>query len=286
MNVRKGCGKKIPEGPELRHSRDILRELLLSKSLKKLEIIGGRYTKKPVEGMKEFMIDNETNTYVVDSIDVKGKFMWWTIGPWKMWCTYGMSGQWTSDPPDKNTAIIILYDDSEQKSIGFHDPRRFGTLKFIRDEKMHRKKLESLGPDVLGDDPLSPEIFAKRILSKPNKKICEALMDQSVVAGIGNYLRAEILFSCGINPWRNVTEISSLEYVKLCEESKRISHKSYASQGASIKTYRDVNGSKGTSQFSFKIYARSRCPKGHEICNERDGGGRMVHWCPQCQPQR
>lgn len=275
----------MPEGPELRHSRDLLREILLNKRVRKFEVAGGRYIKKPVEGLSGFLRDNEANSYVIESIDTKGKFMWWKMGPWRLWCTYGMSGQWTTTPPDRNTAVILSYGD-DPKSIGFHDVRRFGTLKFVKDEREHRKKLESLGPDVLGDDVLPPEIFAKRMLSKPNRTICEALMDQSVVAGIGNYLRAELLFSCGIDPWRNVTDISSQEYVRLCEESARISRQSYSSQGASIKTYRDVNGSTGTSQFSFKVYARSKCPKGHEINNERDGGGRMVHWCPQCQPAR
>jgi DNA-formamidopyrimidine glycosylase len=258
---------------------------LLNKRVNKFNIVGGRYAKKPIEELHEFLRDNENNSYVIESIDVKGKFMWWTMGPWKMWCTYGMSGQWTTTPPDRNTAVILSYDE-DPKNIGFHDTRRFGTLKFVKDERTHKKKLESLGPDVISDDTLTPEIFAKRMLNKANRTICEALMDQSVVAGIGNYLRAEILFSCGIDPWRNVTDISSQEYVGLCEESKRISHQSYTSQGASIKSYRNVNGSTGASQFSFKVYARTRCPKDHEIRRERDEGDRMVHWCPQCQPPR
>lgn len=273
----------MPEGPELRHSRDLLREILLSKRVKKFDIIGGRYVKKPIEGLRDFLRDNETNFYAIESVDVKGKFMWWTMGPWKMWCTYGMSGQWTTTPPDRNTAVILSYDDESPKNIGFHDTRRFGTLKFVKDEKMHKNKLDSLGPDVLEEGSLTPEIFAKRILSKPNRTICEALMDQTSVSGIGNYLRAEILFSCKINPWRCVTEITSKEYVSLCEESKRISQQSYSSQGASIKTYRDVNGGKGITQFSFKAYAKKMCTQGHIIENERDGGGRTVHWCPQCQ---
>ena len=262
-----------------------MREILLNKRVNKFDIVGGRYAKKPIEELHEFLRDNENNSYVIESIDVKGKFMWWTMGPWKMWCTYGMSGQWTTTPPDRNTAVILSYDENP-KNIGFHDTRRFGTLKFVKDERTHKKKLESLGPDVISDDTLTPEIFAKRMLNKPNRTICEALMDQSAVAGIGNYLRAEILFSCGIDPWCNVIDISSQEYVGLCEESKRISHQSYTSQGASIKSYRNVNGSTGASQFSFKVYARTRCPKGHEIRSERDGGDRMVHWCPQCQPPR
>ena len=238
------------------------------------------------EGMNEFLQENSTKNLSIDSIDVKGKFMWWSIGPWKLWCTYGMTGQWSRRPADKNTALVVWVDDCEGgnlTSVNFHDPRRFGTIKLVRSEKLHQKKLASLGADILESTSLSPEIFAERILMKTNRTICEALMDQSAVSGIGNYLRAEILFACKINPWQNVVDISAKNYVDLCESSKKISQQSYESQGATIKTYRSVDGSTGRTQFMFKVYAQKLCPSGHEISRKNDSTGRMMHWCPICQ---
>lgn len=280
----------MPECPELKHSRDRLREVLLDKKITRLTCAEtGRYkTKQPV-GMSEIIQDLPLK---VTSINTKGKFMWWTLEGktknWYMWCTYGMSGQW-SRSAGKHVGFIVEFNDSgtfntrEQQKMFFNDTRRFGTIKFVYNQDQHDKKLNSLGPDVLEDPPVDPEIFAKRILHKPNRTIAEALMDQSGVAGVGNYLRAEILYDCGVDPWRNVTEITSEEYVKLCEATVRIAEASYKSQGASIKTYRNVDGSTGTAQFDFKAYGCKECPLGHEIMRRHDENGRMVHWCTLCQ---
>ena len=249
----------------------------------------GRYKTKQPDGMSEIIEDLPLK---VTSIDTKGKFMWWTLSGknkfWYMWCTYGMSGQW-SRAAGKHVGFIVEFNDSgalitrDQQKMFFVDPRHFGTIKFTTDLKEHQNKLQSLGPDVLDDPPMSPELFAERILLKPHRTITESLMDQRCVSGIGNYLRSEILYECKVNPWRSVTDITSEEYVKLYEATVRITQSSYKSHGASIKTYRNVDGSAGTSQFNFKVYGCKVCPSEHEITRRQDGNGRMMHWCALCQ---
>lgn len=247
----------------------------------------GRYASNPPDG---FAYAKNQDFLFVKCIDVVGKFMWWELEtPQKtkifFHVTYGMSGQWSRTQSKHASFFVEFEDDSRQKRhrIFFNDQRRFGTLKFVLDEKQHEKKLKSLGPDVLQDSPVAPELFAKRILLKPNRTIAEALMDQSCISGIGNYLRAEVLFDCGIDPWKSVVEISAPEYVKLCKASQHIARKSYESQGASIRTYRDVHGERGSAQFYFKAYAQEKCPAGHSISRQKDSNGRMVHWCSTCQ---
>jgi formamidopyrimidine-DNA glycosylase len=280
----------VPEVPELKHSRDVLRNIIVGKSIARLlTTSSGRYSLKQPEGMSEIINDLPLQ---VEAIDTKGKFMWWTLTgqdkTWYMWCTYGMSGQW-SRTASKHAAFITEYNDSgslitrEQQKLFFNDQRRFGTIKFVDDFKKHQKKLASLGPDVLGDPPIDPEIFAKKILLKPQRKITEALMDQSGVAGIGNYIKSEALLRAGISPWRNVTDITSEEYVNLCQSVLDVATESYKSQGASIKTYRNVDDSKGTTQFNFKIYSKKVCPIGHPVINETTTDGRTSWWCKQCQ---
>ena len=242
--------------------------------------------KKKIEGMQEFLLASEKMPRTIDAIDVKGKFMWWTMGDWKLWCTYGMSGQWSKNAHDKNTAVVVEVEDTNTKNsfkINFHDPRRFGTLKFVNDGSSHAKKLRSLGPDILESASLNPEIFAKNMLKKTNRTIAEALMDQGAVSGIGNYLRAEALFSASVDPWKCVTELSAKEYESLFFSVLQTAKSSYEAQGATIKTYRSVDGSSGTSQFFFKVYAQSSCPSGHTISRARDAGGRTIHWCSVCQ---
>lgn len=228
----------------------------------------------------------------VEAVDTKGKFMWWTLKgqdkTWYMWCTYGMSGQW-SRTAGKHVAFIVEYNGSgslitrDQQKLFFNDQRRFGTIKFVIDQKQHEKKLASLGPDVLEDPPVEPELFAKRILKKPNRTISEALMDQSCISGVGNYLKAEVLYRSGISPHRAVVELTSDEVMKLWSEVILSCRESYADQGASIRTYRTVDDGKGQAQFTFRIYNMKECPEGHTTVREETKDGRTSWWCKQCQ---
>jgi len=280
----------LPEGPELRHSRDVLRNILVDKSIARfLTTSSGRYAKKQPENLQQI---NDDLPFKIESIDVKGKFMWWTLKghdkTWYMWCTYGMSGQWSQNS-GKHVAFIVEYNSSgglisrDQQKIFFNDQRRFGTIKFINDEMQHRKKLRSLGPDILEDPPMDPEIFKKRMLLKPQRTICEALMDQSCISGCGNYLKAEALYRASISPHKIVSELSEYDIFKLQYELLSAAWESYIDHGASIRTYRTATDNKGTAQFHFRIYGLKQCPERHEVLREKTKDGRTSWWCPQCQ---
>ena len=276
----------IPEGPELKHSRDSLREILLEKRLRKVEVVGGRYLKKSIDGMEEFVSEATAPPPTIDSVDVKGKFMWWSVGEWKLFCTYGMSGQWTRAAVDKNTAVSIWVDNADGSNlfrINFRDPRRFGTLKFVKNNSELQKKLDSLGPDVLDDTPMTPEIFAERLLIKPRRTIAEALMDQSCVSGVGNYLKAEILYRAKVSPHRKIIDMNAQEIYSLWQNSIDAARESYADHGASIRTYRTVENTAGRGQFYFRAYSKKKCPENHDITSEDTNDGRTSWWCPECQ---
>lgn len=285
----------MPEGPELAYSRDRIKKLVESKSLTDVSVgLTGRYVKSPPQGFQDFVSDTKTlGSPRVEEISTHGKFMWWSLSfpgedePWYMHCTYGMSGGWYLSPT-KHTAFVVEYNGSgvpitrDTQKLFFNDPRHFGTIKFVKGHKEHGKKLRSLGPCILGS-LLTPELFAEKLLGKPTRTIAEALMDQSAVAGVGNYIKAEALYRSGVSPWRIVTDISSEEYVSLCKSVTDVASESYKSQGATISTYRTPDGSKGTTQFDFRVYSRKTCPVGHEILREETPEGRTSHWCPQCQ---
>lgn len=280
----------MPEGPELRHSRDRLRNIVVGKKITRLLTSPtGRYKTKSPEGLLEATKDLPLT---VTSIDTKGKFMWWTLSgkdkTWYLWCTYGMSGQWSKNA-GKHVGFIVEYNDSgslitrDQQKLFFNDTRRFGTIKLVQDVKQHIKKLNSLGPDILEDPPMSPKLFAERILQKPNRTISEALMDQSCIAGVGNYLKAEILYRTGVSPHRIVTELTADEIAKMWGETLLSSRESYADHGASIRTYKTVDDEKGKTQFYFRIYSQKLCPQKHDVICEETLDKRTSWWCKICQ---
>lgn len=285
----------MPEGPELAYSRDRIKQLIEGKALTDLSVgLSGRYVKSNPQGFDAFMAErNKAGAPRVKEVSTHGKFMWWRFNfpceheDWYMHCTYGMSGGWYLTPT-KHTAFVVEYNSSgipvtrDTQKLFFNDPRHFGTLKFVRGNKEHEKKLKGLGPCVLTSQ-LTPDLFAEKVLGKPARTIAEALMDQSTVSGVGNYIKAEVLYRTGVSPWRPVTEIAPVEYESMCKNVIDVARESYASQGATISTYRTPDGSKGTTQFDFRVYSKKTCPKGHEVIREETPEGRTSHWCPQCQ---
>lgn len=263
---------------------------MVGNKIHKLEIgSAGRYKTSSPIGYDQI---SKELPLLVESIDVKGKFMWWSFrsssgNRWYMHCTYGMAGGWFTSR-NNHTCFSINFNGSgvpitrDSRTLFFNDMRHFGTIKFVSSEEEHRKKLLSIGPCIF-DENLTAETFAKMILKKPNKAICEALMDQKMISGIGNYLRSEILYDCKVDPWRCVTDITPQEYVDLHEKTVVISKQAYLSQGATIKTYRTANDSVGSAQFSFKVYGKKIDPLGNEVVREEDSNGRIIHWCPTHQ---
>ena len=285
----------MPEGPELAYSRDRLKQLVEGQALTDLVVgTSGRYSKKPPEGLDAFLHEKQIKgSPRVKEVATKGKFMWWRFNfpcdseDWYMHCTYGMSGGWYTYAT-KHAAFSVTYNESgipitrDTKRLFFNDPRHFGTIKFVKGRPAHDKKLSTLGPCIL-TSTLTSDLFAQNVLKKPARTIAEALMDQSVVSGVGNYIKAEVLFRSGVSPWRPVTEITPAEYVSLCESVVTVASESYATQGATISTYKTVDGHEGTTQFNFKVYSMKQCPKGHDVRREETPEGRTSHWCPQCQ---
>lgn len=274
----------MPEGPETRHSRDQLRRLVVGKRVSSVVVDGGRYAVTPPAGKHEFDVWHNQHIINVSSVDVKGKFTWWTFiaddnTTWHMWCTYGMSGRWTTTRPDKHIVATVTLDD--QTSVSFCDPRRFGTLKFVSDTKQHQKKLASLGLDMLETVPTDESFHA--CLTKKGRTLAETLMDQSLFAGVGNYVKCEALHRAKLSPHVIALSVSLERAVILKHAIVDVMNESYAAKGATIQSYRTVTGQPGEAQFAFRVYGRKTDPLGHPVTREETRDGRTTHWCPSCQ---
>lgn len=286
----------MPEGPELKRSADHLRKLLVGKHLRSAGVNhnhggsnGGRYASKDPDGMAELNASFKgTSGPRIDAITCKGKFMLWSLGDgWQVWCTYGMSGQWTLQRPDKHTALTLWVDDGNGQgllAINFRDPRHFGTVKFVHDPDgtKVKKKLASLGPDMLSDPP-DAAAFQLRLNRRASKTIGEVLMDQSVISGVGNYIRAEGLYLAELSPFRLVSDLQPNEVSRLRDQLVNVMKASYATGGATISTYRNVDGTKGGAQRRFAVYGNKTDPMGNPVVKQKTDDGRTIHWCPDVQ---
>jgi DNA-formamidopyrimidine glycosylase len=192
----------MPEGVEVKLSADLIRPLVVGKTVQDV-FVGdtSRYKHENPEGFDEFKKSLLRGEIKVEEVNVKGKFVYWKFSNgWYLMNTFGMSGQWSFAAGNHPCFFVEFQDGTEAV---FNDPRHFGTIKLTSDQKELFKKLNELGWD-----PLAHGVDEKWInnvaheLSRTAKPIAQVLMDQKVFAGVGNYIRAEALYLVKMSPWR------------------------------------------------------------------------------------
>lgn len=138
---------------------------------------------------------------------------------------------------------------------------------------------DKYGPDFRIIKPIE---FIK-ILSKNNRNIKIALMDQKTIAGIGNIYACEALFKAGISPTRNTRNITAQEYHKLYNSLVEIINFAIQKRGSTISDYIDAFGNKGEYQYYHKIYGKKICPNCSSKVKTIKIQERLTYFCPVCQ---
>ncbi|HIL27366.1 MAG TPA: hypothetical protein EYG21_08310 [Nitrospinaceae bacterium] len=267
----------MPEGPECRRIAESLAKFASNRTITSIEILSGRYTKKIPSGL-DIIADNIP--VPVAGIGVHGKFIYWILGKeFSIWNTLGMTGSWVTEEHHHNRVRFSFLNGDY---LYFRDQRNFGTLKFVRGKHQLIEKLQSLGPDMLSQEVADDEFI--RIFRKRNKyNICKVLMDQSLVSGIGNYVKADSLWLAKINPHSKVSELSDIQLKILKNSIEEVLKESYRSGGATIRTYQNLDGQKGEYASRFLVYNRKVDSEGNNVVREPTPDGRTTHWSPAHQ---
>ncbi len=185
-----------------------------------------------------------------------------------------------SDPFNK--FIHLIFKLSNGKHLAFSDMRKFAKVIIFETDRRHDViDLTGLGPEPIPD--LSLDLFKNQILKKPNGKIKTVLMDQTVVAGIGNIYSDEILWTSGVHPERASSSLDNKELKNMWEATKKILISSIKMGGDSMSDYRNIYGQKGNFQNAHKVYRRTKekcLRKGCKgIIVRKIIGGRSSHFC-------
>lgn len=275
----------MPEGPEVRIIADTLLIEITGLSLISIEYnSSSRYNKKKIEGLEE--LSNLLPLTIAD-IDTKGKKILFQLTSEDGYQAFlvsslMMEGKWTWDKGKHSDLWLNLQDiDGNDYILYFDDSRHFGTFEIFLSLDDLKERLSDIGPDLLSDD-IDITTWQNTLANKrlKNKKIGLFLMDQKYFSGIGNYLRAEILYDCKISPHRKLCELSAEDVDNLFESSTRIIRNSYQAQGLTIATFWDPHGRKGN--FTVKVYNKTCDPDGCNVITEKLGD-RTVHWVPDVQ---
>lgn len=185
--------------------------------------------------------------------------------------------------PDRSTRVTIAFTDGSH--LYFNDQRKFGWIKLLPSELVAEEPfMKNLGPE-----PLEPEFthqqFIERVRRRAKTNIKAALLDQSVLAGVGNIYADESLWGAKIHPSELVGSITDARLKKLHEELLYVLKLSIEKGGSTDKNYVNAEGKRGSYLKFARVFRREKlpCPRCGTIIEKSKVAGRGTHTCPSCQ---
>jgi len=195
----------------------------------------------------------------------------------------GMSGRWRIDPSDVGAHDHFLLGTDEGREVVLNDPRRFGSLDLVETATLDRwEPFAKMGPEPLGDDFAGAYLL--RALDGRSAPIKALLLDQRVVAGLGNIYVCEALHMAGISPTRAGGRISRPRLERLVEAIKTVLVAAIEAGGSTLRDYARPDGELGYFSKQWRVYGREgeSCGCGSMIRRRADSG-RSTFFCPRCQ---
>lgn len=188
-----------------------------------------------------------------------------------------------------NRFIHVVFTLKDGRSLVFCDARKFGKVSIELTSELHvSKQLAHLGLEPL-EESMTSKLFMERLLRKPNWKIKQALLEQSLIAGIGNIYSDELLWLSKVHPESRVANIPKKLFPILFKNTQKVLLDGLEFGGDSTSDYRNIHGEGGKSHKHHKVYQRKseRClrPNCKGIIKRILVGARSTHFCPVCQVQ-
>ncbi|MAI57887.1 MAG: DNA-formamidopyrimidine glycosylase [Rhodobacteraceae bacterium] len=186
--------------------------------------------------------------------------------------------------PEKHDHVVL--DFSNGARITFNDPRRFGAMDLFDTDKEHDcKMLANLGPEPLGNS-FNPRTFAEQV-KKRRSPIKSVLLDQRIIAGLGNIYVCETLYRAAISPTKFANIISQKRLEALVPHIRDVLLAAISAGGSSLRDFKQTNGDLGYFQHSFDVYGRENEPCRRAACNGKVSrvvqSGRSSFYCKVCQ---
>jgi len=185
--------------------------------------------------------------------------------------------------PDKSTRVTLDFEDGTK--LFFNDQRKFGWVRLLPTAEIPNIPfMQKVGPEPLSAD-FTAKDFIQRLARRPKTNIKAALLDQSVVAGIGNIYADESLWGAKIHPTRLVSLLTEAEMTLLYTEMRAVMNLAVEKGGSSNSTYVNAEGKKGSYMDFARVFRREglECPRCGSIIEKSRVAGRGTHTCPVCQ---
>jgi formamidopyrimidine-DNA glycosylase len=196
----------------------------------------------------------------------------------------GMSGTWRLDPAEIGRHDHLLVETEDGRRLSLHDPRRFGSVDLVRTGALEQAEpFSRMGPEPLGDS--FDGAYLARALDGRTAPVKPLLLDQRIVAGLGNIYVCDALNLARIAPGRAGGRIGRARLDRLAESIKSVLRAAIEAGGSSLRDYVQPNGELGYFSSEWRVYGREGkpCPRCAAPIRRRVDGGRSTFYCAKCQ---
>ncbi len=266
----------MPELPEVETIKNELLPHVIGRTIGEVDIFWEKMVRNPLVPEFRARVIGKT----IMNISRRGKYLFFHLSSGERLVMHmKMTGSLLIDPPDDKFARAIFRLDNGA-TLYFRDPRKFGVMWLAADESAVARKL---GPEPLGKD-FTLETLAG-ILRHRKAPVKPVILDQSVIAGIGNMYSDEALFEAKIHPEKPAGSLSDAEIKRLYRAIRRVLRAAIKNKGASVRNYYRPDGNIGTAHDEFRVAhgTGKDCPRCGAPIERIVVRGRGTYLCPRCQ---
>ena len=266
----------MPELPEVETIKNELSPRVLNRAIKSVDISWGKMVRQPsVAEFRRRVIGKK-----ITALTRRGKYLFFHLeGDGVLVMHMKMTGSLLVNPSDDKYSRAIFHLD-DGSTVHFRDPRKFGKMWLADDD--------TAVASILGPEPLDPSFtpaWLTRLFKDRTAPVKAVLLDQSLIAGIGNMYADESLFEARIHPLKPAGELSADEIRNLHRAVRHVLRKALARGGASVRNYIRPGGQPGTAHDEFVVAhgVGKHCPDCAGAIERIVVRGRGTYICPRCQ---
>lgn len=273
--------RKLPELPEVETVRRGLNRLVKGKVISKVEVTYAPMIKTGVDAFCQDLIGQE----ILD-VDRRGKYLLIYLTDHVLISHLRMEGKYNffADQVPANKHFHAFFTFIDGSTLVYQDVRKFGTMELLGKADVDAYFISrKIGPEPTEED-FDLEEFAKK-LAKSKKPIKSHLLNQSLVAGLGNIYVDEVLFKAKVHPAQTSNQLSTDQVADLRQATIEVLQLGIEKGGSTIRTYKNALGMDGTMQDYLQVYGKTgqACPRCQTEIVKIQLGGRGTHFCPKCQ---
>lgn len=272
----------MPELPEVETVKRGLEKELVGLKIVSFNLLYPRLLKTDKETLEKNAVDS-----TIVSLSRKGKYLIINLSSsYSLLFHFRMEGKLfhLSDlESNLNKHVSIYFTLNDGSYLIFNDTRKFGVMYLVKTEGMeYEEPLCKVGKEPW--DIYSPQ-YLLNAFKKDNRAIKEAIMDQTIIAGLGNIYADEVLFASNINPFKKAKEMSEKDVSNIVSNSRIILDQAIQNRGSTVRSYHPSKGVSGGMQNFLKVYGREHlaCYNCDTVIEKRYLGGRGTCYCPKCQ---